>query len=236
MTVTQPPIEWVYHPWAKRLRLRVTPQGIRLTLPPNCRATEAERFLQQQQDWLQQQWQELQQQAPSQTCPDQLQLAYDAQPWQVVISSDEVQDASGLAIRGHHQGAVGLAPASHQIRLTWPDPKQLTQAVCQLACDQLPERLHRLASQHQFRVTHVRIATPRTRWGSCRADGRIMLHAGLLLMPPALADAVIWHELNHLQHRHHQSAFWQALQRLDADALTHARAIRRFRLPGWWQP
>jgi predicted metal-dependent hydrolase len=73
----------------------------------------------------------------------------------------------------------------------------------------LPARLLDLAAQHGMTVTGVSIRNQRTRWGSCGRDGRISLNWRLVLMPPAVRDYVLIHELMHLRRLDHSPAYWK---------------------------
>jgi predicted metal-dependent hydrolase len=56
-----------------------------------------------------------------------------------------------------------------------------------------------------------------TRWGSCTANGKIILNPELIKAPKACIEYVIIHELCHLIHRHHTKAFFQFQSRLMPD-------------------
>jgi predicted metal-dependent hydrolase len=77
------------------------------------------------------------------------------------------------------------------------------------ATDELPRRLHVLAGQHGLTVTRVSIRDQRTRWGSCGRDGHICVNWRLVLMPDAVRDYVLIHELMHLRRMDHSPAFWR---------------------------
>lgn len=55
------------------------------------------------------------------------------------------------------------------------------------------------------------------RWGSCTAEGKILLNLRLIQAPKELIDYVVMHELCHLQEHHHGAAFYALLDRVMPD-------------------
>jgi predicted metal-dependent hydrolase len=49
------------------------------------------------------------------------------------------------------------------------------------------------------------------RWGSCSSRGDILVNVALIEQPIAAIEYVLWHELCHLTHWDHSSAFWAHL-------------------------
>ena len=77
---------------------------------------------------------------------------------------------------------------------------------------ELPPRLMEIAAAHALTVTGVSIRNQRTRWGSCGRDGNISLNWRLVLMPPAVRDYVLIHELMHLRQQNHSRRFWRLVE------------------------
>jgi hypothetical protein len=94
---------------------------------------------------------------------------------------------------------------------------------------ELPPRLHQLAATHGLQVTRVSIRNQRTRWGSCGRDGHICLNWRLVLMPDAVRDYVLIHELMHLRRLDHSPAYWQLVE---AACPTYVQARQWLRLNG----
>ncbi len=76
----------------------------------------------------------------------------------------------------------------------------------------LGDRLEQLGRIVGHRPNKLRIAAQRSRWGSCSASGTISLNWRLLLLPSELVDYVLVHELCHLVHLNHSSAFWSLVE------------------------
>jgi predicted metal-dependent hydrolase len=67
------------------------------------------------------------------------------------------------------------------------------------------------------RVSAIRIADPRTRWGSCSPSGALSFSWRLVLAPEAVLDYVAAHEVAHLVVARHDSRFWSLVRRIDPD-------------------
>lgn len=63
----------------------------------------------------------------------------------------------------------------------------------------------------------VTLRDTRTRWGSCSADGRLMLCWRLVFAPQSVVDYVIAHEVAHLRHMDHSPRFWALCEMLSED-------------------
>ena len=72
-------------------------------------------------------------------------------------------------------------------------------------------RAAELAPSLGLRPASVGISDARTRWGSCGANGRLLLNWRLMLLPPHLVDYVVAHEIAHLRELNHSRRFWDAV-------------------------
>ncbi len=68
-----------------------------------------------------------------------------------------------------------------------------------------------LAKTSQLNIvpSEVRIADPKSRWGSCGSDGRIMYSWRLIMAPPHVIDYIVAHEVAHRIHMDHSQRFWR---------------------------
>jgi predicted metal-dependent hydrolase len=70
------------------------------------------------------------------------------------------------------------------------------------------ERLEIFAARLGVRFQSFRLSSATTRWGSCSANGRILLSWRLIHFPLSSIDYVIAHELAHLKEMNHGPRFW----------------------------
>lgn len=57
--------------------------------------------------------------------------------------------------------------------------------------------------------SQIRIADPKSRWGSCGSDGRIMYSWRLIMAPEPVIDYIVAHETAHRIHMNHGRLFWR---------------------------
>ena len=89
------------------------------------------------------------------------------------------------------------------------------------------ERLAHYAPQLGVAPPPLRISAARTRWGSCSHHGGISLNWRLILMPLAVVDYVVCHELAHLRKMNHSPRFWSVVQQLCPDWQVRRRELRQ---------
>jgi predicted metal-dependent hydrolase len=77
----------------------------------------------------------------------------------------------------------------------------------------LAERASLLAIRVGVNPSKVVVQDLGYRWGSCGRSEKLYFHWKSILLPPAMVEYVVAHELVHLQHAHHTSQFWQRLER-----------------------
>ncbi|MBR3885452.1 MAG: M48 family metallopeptidase [Clostridia bacterium] len=78
-----------------------------------------------------------------------------------------------------------------------------------LAKKVLAERLSFVEKRINLKSTSFKIGDSRGRWGSCNSYGNIILNYRVVMLPPAIIDYVIVHELCHLLELNHSKRFWQ---------------------------
>jgi len=72
---------------------------------------------------------------------------------------------------------------------------------------------------HDLKACYKKISLkdPRSRWGSCSADGSIMYSWRLAMSPDYVLSYVAAHEVAHLIHLDHSKAFWKQVEDLYGD-------------------
>ena len=91
----------------------------------------------------------------------------------------------------------------------------------------LPSRLRELESKNNLYGNRVFVKKLRgNTMGCCSVYNDISIIPGLIIMPQALIDSVILHEMAHYKHKHHRKSFWNFLsQLLGENARTQKEAM-----------
>ncbi len=95
-------------------------------------------------------------------------------------------------------------------------------------CNKLIERLDELSKYHGLPYNRVYIRSQKTRWGSCSAKKNISLNIKLVLLPDALIDYVILHELTHTRILNHGSDFWRILDGFVGNAKALRKELKKY--------
>lgn len=82
-----------------------------------------------------------------------------------------------------------------------------------IAHEYLGERLRSLSQAARLAPPALVISSAMGRWGSCNTRREVRLAWRLMKAPADLLDYVICHELAHLRHMNHSSAFWAEVER-----------------------
>ena len=94
---------------------------------------------------------------------------------------------------------------------------QQLQAVGEEAAQVISARAAYFAPVLGVTYKRITIRTQRTRWGSCSGKGNLNFNRLLVLMPPAVLDYVVVHELCHLKEMNHSTKFWALVESILPD-------------------
>ncbi|WP_180022833.1 SprT family zinc-dependent metalloprotease [Acinetobacter sp. YH16044] len=223
MTPNLPEIQITRKLRATRLRLRVEPTQIKLTVPQFCTQRQVQDFLKQSEQWMIETWQKQQEKTGQidKTLPVELELFNLEQPLSIVY---KVQKHSFI-----------LDEENHQLFISDRQPEQyLKSFVIAYAKEYLPIYLKQVSSETGLKYGECSIRQPKTRWGSCSARHDIMLNSALVLFPEQVARYVAVHELAHTKHFDHSPNFWAEVQKHDINFQQHRKILKMTAMPWWW--
>lgn len=92
----------------------------------------------------------------------------------------------------------------------------------------LADRLAFLESRVKLKSTVMKITDSKGRWGSCNSKGLICFNWRVIMLPPAIIDYVIIHELCHLVEMNHSKNFWKLVEKFLPKAPELKAAIKEY--------
>ncbi len=139
------------------------------------------------------------------------------------VASSTRRTASVVLDRGDRTLTVSLPPDASGTQL-----KDRVQAWLQNEARALfRERLAIFEVRLGVRHRALRLSSAKTRWGSCSADGRILLNWRLIHFPLSSIDYVVAHELAHLKEMNHGPRFWATVATVLPDYVAARDHIKR---------
>ncbi|WP_172674761.1 M48 metallopeptidase family protein [Cellulosilyticum ruminicola] len=74
----------------------------------------------------------------------------------------------------------------------------------------------------------ITIRKQETRWGSCSQNGNISYNVKLMCAPMEIIEYVILHEVMHLRHFNHSTAFWENIKMIMPDYKKRMDYLKQF--------
>ena len=188
------PIVLRRHPTARRLTLRLAPDGneVRITLPRWARGQEAIAFAHARAEWLGQQHARIPQREAPQAGGDVL---YRGQPqtidWQERSARRPVIHGASLRVGGELEGLEARIRRWLEREALSLFEADMSEYVAAARLDPVP----------------VGISRAQRRWGSCSDQKRIRINWRLVQAPDFVRRSVVAHEVAHLVHFDHSPAF-----------------------------
>ncbi|KJZ29128.1 M48 family metallopeptidase [Pseudoalteromonas fuliginea] len=90
----------------------------------------------------------------------------------------------------------------------------------------IKERIALYAPKIGVKVNNIKVQELQNRWGSCSAEGNLNFHWKCLMAPVSVLDYIVVHELTHLQHRNHDSHFWNTVDKVMPDYHKHMKWLK----------
>lgn len=213
---------------ARSLRLHVDKSGQVVvsapTLTPNF---IIEKFVHDHQDWIKKRQTEIAAKIPNQNS----QITIFGQAYQLIFGYQE-KLATGFSLQQNqlfYNNSQYLLKPKTSLQLNKTEQKKLEHFLRQTIHQYLSQRtliLHQkmLITKPLGRIT---VKDQSSRWGSCSAAGNLNFNYHLVHYEPAIIDYVIIHELAHLVHLNHSSAFWALVAKYDGQYQLHRRALKK---------
>lgn len=192
---------------ARRLSLRVSRLDgkVSLTMPRGMARRSAEQFLAQKADWVRRN------------------VADGPRAWQPQLGAL-------IPVEGHSCRVVEGRPGLHPGEIRVLPDRPVAPQVAALLKDRARTRLVPACDRHAAAVgrsyARITLRDTRSRWGSCTSTGNLMFSWRLAMAPADVLDYVAAHEVAHLVHMNHSTAFWDQVARLCPEYDRHRAWLR----------
>ena len=208
-------------PRVRRLNLRmVRSDRLTLTIPRWASLARAKSFLYGQENWLRRKSAEFpEEQSLSSHFTKGGKLCLNEIPLSV-----EWRSVPNASVRDNQ---LNMDKVLFAIDPLQPMESCLLESCIDLGKQFLPSRIERCIDQCGLIPEKVRIGNQRSRWGSCSSKGTISLNWRILLLPYALGEYVLFHELAHLREMNHSKRYWSCLEEMIPDARNLDRELSR---------
>jgi predicted metal-dependent hydrolase len=192
---------------AKHLLLHVDEEGqVEVVVPWRAAVAQATKFVHDQHEWLRHHLQKRAAAVPRRVFEDGSLLPFFDQVLTLSVVRDEqrqratvVRREFSLRVQLPRRGSAKAALAAWYRR----EARACFTAAAQRAAHDLG-----------VSVARVSIGNHKTQWGSCSARGRLSFNWRLLLGPRWIAEYVVAHEVAHLVHHNHSTAYWALVEKI----------------------
>jgi len=212
------PVRVSTHPRARRMALRIDPQGeaVDLVLPPRGSLPRALEFFEANRPWLERRLAAL---PPRTVIGDGATIPVMGEPHRI-RHKPQVRGRGAVWVEGGEILVSG--DAVHLAR-------RVRDHMREMAKRELASRARRMAEAIERKVVRVSVRDTRTRWGSCSTTGNLCFSWRLIFAPEPVLDYVVAHEVAHLVHMNHGKRFWRLVERLAPGAERQRRWLNRNR-------
>jgi predicted metal-dependent hydrolase len=193
----------------KSIGLTIDHRGLRVGAPLRARQGDIEALIRQHSDWVLDKLNTWRERPPP---PEKLEITHGTT---VFVLNEPCTVAFTEIGRSAWQFAgqtIYLKPGA-----TANANQLLEKALREKARSVFAQRLAHFAPLLGVGAPPLRLSSARTRWGSCSHHGGISLNWRLILMPLAIVDYVVCHELAHLKEMNHSPRFWAVVEQLCPD-------------------
>lgn len=202
---------------AKRITMRIAPdrRSIKVTTPPNVRASTIQDFIKRHRAWLEAQFAD----APS--VPE-------------ITVGHKIPILGRLHEIVHESGRGTTQIAEYDsvpTLITYGDTRFVGRRVADFLKQTASHEIEPLVAHHSKavsrRATSVRFKDTKTRWGSCSSSGALSFSWRIAMAPKSVVNYLVAHEVAHLVHMNHSPAFWKQTEALCPDYKRHEAWLKR---------
>jgi predicted metal-dependent hydrolase len=206
---------------SRSLRLSVTPNGIRVSMPTWTPFSAGQAFVLSHANWIRDE--QVKQEQPLLESGQRIGKMHYLRFEYVLGNRAVTSRVTGTEIIVRLQNGESIGEPAVQARAQTACVRALKREAERL----LPPRLASLAAKHGKHYSSVSVKQLKRRWGSCDSHQAITLNLFLMELSWKYIDYVLLHELAHTIHMNHGADFWNELVSMEPRARDLSRALRK---------
>jgi predicted metal-dependent hydrolase len=217
-------IEYRLSPRRKSIGLQVTVQGrVVVTLPRSATQADLARALEKHRAWI------------------ETKVAERQAAWEKLREGTAFYLGRPLRLTPLPGTPGAVAQNLREIRVPLPEGSDLWSRLAAWYREQalafITARIRRFGAPMGLEPGPVELKDWKGRWGECHPDGTLKFNWRLIMLPPAVIDYVVVHELAHLKVPGHNPRFWAQVAAVLPDYAARRRWLNRTGAPFLrWQP
>ena len=209
-------IEWrvVRSSAAKKLRIKVGPDGVRVVLPEGRDSSDAATFVANNCTWVVQQLERtrklLAARRPRKRADDRILFWGDSVP--VRVDRVEHWRASNKVAFENGTITITVGPSSRTTSI-----RSLENWLRKQVRERIEHHMAIIGKRLRRSPNNIYVMGQRTKWGNCSALGNLSFNWRLVMAPDAVLRYIVTHEMVHLAVPDHSPKFWLTVQSLCPD-------------------
>lgn len=200
---------------AKKLRIKVKPDGLEIVVPEGREAQEGFAFVSENQAWVMEQLKRAQRvravRRPDKQLRGQVLLRGEPVPINVV-RIDRWLAPNKVALE---DGAISITCGPDA---RTPVQRSLENWLRKQARESIEKHLEDLSKRVKRAPNRIYIMGQRTKWGNCSALGNLSFNWRLIMAPDYVLRYIVTHEMVHLAIPDHSQRFWLTVQSICPNA------------------
>ena len=210
-------VEWrlVRSAAAKKLRIKVGPDGVKVVLPEGRDSREAVAFVADNRAWVAEQLERARKLLAARRAAKRADgcIACRGEIVAVrVVRSDDWHAPNTVSLDG---GAITITCAP---RGKTPANRSLENWLRKQARERIAQHITDISKRLKRSPNRIYVMGQRTKWGNCSALGNLSFNWRLVMAPDAVLRYIVTHEMTHLAVPDHSRKFWLTVQSLCPDA------------------
>jgi len=210
-------VEWqlVRSPTAKKMRIKVGPDGVKVVLPEGRDSREAAAFIADNLHWIAEQLERtrklLAARRPEKRADDHITFRGNEVAVRLVRSDD--WRAPNKVVLDDGAITITCAPDSKT-----PVRRSLENWLRKQARERIAQHVEETFVRLKRKPNRIYVMGQRTKWGNCSGLGNLSFNWRLIMAPDYVLRYIVIHEMVHLAVPDHSRKFWLTVQSLCPDA------------------